>query len=87
MLISVVQQSDSVIHIYIFLYVFFSVMIYDRILNMVLYSRILLLVHPVYTSLHLLVPNSQSIPSSLPLSPSATASLFSLCVSLKLLIS
>ena len=31
MLISVVQQSDSVIHIYIF----FSVMIYDRILNMV----------------------------------------------------
>ena len=54
---------------------------------MVLYSRILLLVHPVYTSLHLLVPNSQSIPSSLPLSPSATASLFSLCVSLKLLIS
>ena len=40
-------------------------MIYYRILNIVpvLYSRILLFTHPICNSLHLLTPNSYSIPS------------------------
>ena len=35
MLISPVQQSVSVIHIYTFLFIFFSVTVYHRILNIV----------------------------------------------------
>ena len=38
-LITAVQQSDSVIHLYIYIidiYIFFSIMIYHRILNTVL---------------------------------------------------
>ena len=34
-----------------------------------LYSRTLLFIHSLYNSLHLLIPNSQSIPPSLPLPP------------------
>ena len=34
-LISAVQQSDSVIHIYTFFFIFFSIMVYHRILNIV----------------------------------------------------
>ena len=34
-LISAVQQSDSVIHIYTFFFVFFSIVVYHRILNIV----------------------------------------------------
>ena len=46
-----------------------------------LYSRTLLFIHPIYTSLHLLTPNSQSIPLLSP-SPLATTSLFFMSVSL-----
>ena len=35
MLISAVQQGDSVIHLYTFFFIFFSVMVYHRILNIV----------------------------------------------------
>ena len=44
-------------------------MIYPRVLNIVpvLYSRTMLLIHPVSNSLQLLMPNSQSTPSPLPL--------------------
>ena len=55
-LISVVQQSDSVTHIHTLFFVFFSVMAYHSILNIVpcaiLYSRILLFICSAYTSLH-----------------------------------
>ena len=33
MLISTVQQSDSVIHMHAFIFIFFSIMVYHRILN------------------------------------------------------
>ena len=35
MLISAVQHSDSVIHRYTFFFIFFSIMVYHRILNIV----------------------------------------------------
>ena len=35
MLISAVQQSDSVIHIYTLFFIFFSIIVYYRILNIV----------------------------------------------------
>ena len=35
-LISAVQQTDSVIHIYTFFFVFFSIIVYHRILNIVI---------------------------------------------------
>ena len=49
MLISAVHQSDSVIHIFILFFIFFSIMVYDRILNKVpvLYSRSLF-IHSVH---------------------------------------
>ena len=65
MLISAIQQSDSVTHTYIF-FTFFSIMVYHRMLNIVLYSRTLLSIHFLCNSLYLLIPNSQSFP---PLSP------------------
>ena len=34
-LISAVQQSDSFIHIHAFFFIFFSIMVYHRILNIV----------------------------------------------------
>ena len=34
-LISTIQQSDSVVHIYTFFFIFFSIMVYHRILNIV----------------------------------------------------
>ena len=34
-LISAVQQSDSVIHIYTFFFIFFSITVYHRMLNIV----------------------------------------------------
>ena len=88
-LISVVQQSDLVIHVHTFFLIFFSIMVYHRILNIypVLYSRTLLFIHPIYNNLRLLTPNFQSIPSLLiteffdtPLNsaPGASASLVSL---------
>ena len=36
MLITAVQQSDSVIHIYILFLIFFFIMVYHRTLNIVL---------------------------------------------------
>ena len=70
-LVSGVQQSDSVIYIHIFiLFQIFSIMVYHRILNIVLpvlYSRTLLFTHYIHNSLHLLIPNSQSISPLLPL--------------------
>ena len=34
-LVSAVQQSDSLIHIYIYIFIYFSIMVYQRILNIV----------------------------------------------------
>ena len=60
--ISAVQQNDTVIHIYTFLSsIIFSIMVYYRIPNIVSYA-IQLSIHPIYNSLHLLIPDSQSIP-------------------------
>ena len=58
-------------------------MVYHRTLNifLVLYSRILLLIQSIYTSLHLLIPDSQSNPPH-PCSLLATSSLSSVSVSL-----
>ena len=72
MLISDVQQSDSIIHIH-FLYSFPLRFItgywiqfpklYSRTIQFPkLYSRTLLFIHSINTSLHLLTPNSHSIP-------------------------
>ena len=56
-------------------FIFFSIIVYHRILNYtVLYSRILSFIHCLYTSLHLLIPNSQSI-LPIPTFPLATTSL------------
>ena len=74
------------IHIYIYIYIyiyactFFSILVYHRILH-VLYSRTLLFIYPIYTSLHLLISSSQSFPPLL-LSLLATTSLFCMSVSL-----
>ena len=59
-LISAVQRSDSVIHIYI-LFIFFSIMVYHKMLNMVpcAVGQDMLFSHSGHNSLHLLVPNSQ----------------------------
>ena len=47
-----------------FFFIFFFIVVYLRILNIVsvLYGRTLLSIHPLYTGLHLLIPNSKSIP-------------------------
>ena len=53
------------LYTYIFFFLLFSIMVYHRIYWMqfsVLPSRILLLIHPMYNSLCLLIPNSQYIP-------------------------
>ena len=78
-LISAVQQNDSAIHTYTSFLIVFSIMFYSRTLNVVpaLHSRTLLCIHPVYTSLHLLTPNSVH---PYPSSPVATTSLFSTSV-------
>ena len=70
MLISGVQQSDPVMrtdthtHTHTFFFVFFSIMVYHRILSIVplLCSMALLFIHSVYNSMHLLIPHSQSFP-------------------------
>ena len=60
-LIFTIQQSDSFIHIYTFFFIFFSIMVYHRILNMAPCARgTLLSSHSLYNSLHLLILNSQS---------------------------
>ena len=48
-LISAVQQSDSVIHIHIFFFTFLSILVYPRTLNMVPYAiQQDLIVYPSY---------------------------------------
>ena len=47
--ISAVQQNNSVIHTYTFFFMFFSIMVHPRILNIVPYT-IQDLVHPIYMS-------------------------------------
>ena len=59
MLISGVQQSDSVISIYIF--IFFSIRVYDKILNIVACAiQSDLVIYPFYKQyfVYLLIPNS-----------------------------
>ena len=49
------------VYIHIFFFIFFSIMVYYRILNIVpcvIYSRILLFIHLIYNSLHQVIPNS-----------------------------
>ena len=64
MLISAVQESDSIIHIYTFFFIFFSIIVITGywIEFPVLYSRTLSFILSIYNSLHLLIPNSQSVP-------------------------
>ena len=61
-LISAVQESNSVIrvgtyiNIYIYIFIFFSIMVYHRILNIIPYATQLeLVVYPCHTSFNLLV--------------------------------
>ena len=81
--ISSVQQIELYIYIYIYVYIhmiypffiFFSIMIYHRIFNIVpcatinlyysIYSSLcsVLFVYPIYNGLYLLIPNSQSFPN------------------------
>ena len=75
MLISTVQQSDSVIQIYMYIYIlFFHILFHSGLSQDIGYSSLCctvgpLFIHPMYTSLHLLTPTSHSIPAppSLPL--------------------
>ena len=68
-LISAVQQSDSVIHIYLFLCSFPLWFIVGYLMQFsILYSRALLFSHSIDNSLHLLIPNIHSIPPPPPLS-------------------
>ena len=62
---------STVIQLYIhpFFFTFFSIMVYHKTLNIVLYSRTLLFIHFLYNSLHLLIPNSQSFPPPTPSHP------------------
>ena len=70
------------IYIYIFFFIFLSILVYYKIFNKlpVWFSRTLLFIHIISNSLHLLIPNSQSIPTPPP--AMATTSLFSRSVSL-----
>ena len=65
---SAVQQSDPVIYIYSYTHISFLSYYLPSCSIPVLYSRTSLLIHSKGNSLHLLTPNSQSIPlSPLPL--------------------
>ena len=71
-LVSGVQQSDSVIHIYVYVYIYIYIYIYIYVLFQIifpyrllqeiefsgLYSRSLLIIYFVYNSVYLLIPNS-----------------------------
>ena len=62
MLISAVQQSDSVIHIYILFHILFHYGLSQDIeYSSLCYTVGTLFIHSIYNSLHLLNPNSQSI--------------------------
>ena len=70
------KEHKTLTHIYIVFFIFFSIMVYHRMLNIVpcAYTRILF-IHSIYTRLHLPIPNSQSHPlplastSLLPMAP------------------
>ena len=85
-LIATVQQSNSVIHIYVYVlfYIIFHILYGlsqdSECGSPVLCSRTLLFIHSIYDSLHLLIPNSQSLVHIL--CSFATKSLFSLSLSL-----
>ena len=66
MLVSVVQNSNSVKHIYTFSFIFSPIIIYHRILNIVscAIQQNLSFIHSLYNSLHLL--------TQLPIHPSLT---------------
>ena len=86
MLISALQESDSVTHTRIYMYIFicFSIMVYHIMLKLdtLLYSRTLLyIIHSMYNSWHLLIPNSQFFPPY----PLRNPGLFSMSVNLFLL--
>ena len=63
-----------------FFLMFLAIMIYHRMLNivLVLYNRTLMFIHFAYSSLPLMIPNSQSVPPPLP-QPMATMSVLSVC--------
>ena len=52
-------QSDQVIHIYVFFFIFFPIIVYARILNIVpvLYSRTLLSIHSICNKIQLPASN------------------------------
>ena len=83
MLISGIQQSDY-IYIYIYFFSYSFPLVYHRILNVVPYAicKTLLFIHSIYSSLQLLISNSQSLPLPHAL---ATTRLFPISVSLFLL--
>ena len=58
MLVSGVQQSDSVIHTYIFFQILFSYRLLQNTEYSVLHSRSLVVIYFIYNSVYLLIPNS-----------------------------
>ena len=85
MLISGIQQSDFIyIYIYIYFFSYSFPLAYHRILNVVPCAthKTLLFIHSIYSSLQLLISNSQSLPLPHAL---ATTRLFPMSVSLFLL--
>ena len=69
MLISAVQQSDSVIYIYIYTHTLFHIPFPYGLSQDIQYSSLCYktFIHSVYNSLHLLIPNSHSIPPPSPI--------------------
>ena len=64
-LIAAVEQSDSVAHMYTFFFIFISIMVYQRILNIIpcgIQEDLVFFMYSIYTSLCLLIPNFQSNP-------------------------
>ena len=82
-LISGVQQSESVIHTHIFFLfqILFPYRLLQNIEFPVLYSRSLLVIYFIYSSVCMLIPSSRFIPSH-DVSPLVTISLFSISVRL-----
>ena len=83
-LISAVEQNDSVIHMCTFFFIFFSTMAYPRILNIVpcaIQWDLVVYLSYIYNSLLLLTPNSHPFPPPT-CSPLAATNLFSVSVSL-----
>ena len=67
MLLFSVQQSGSAIYVPICFFIFFSIMVYYCLLNIVPRAvQYVLVVYFIYTSLYLLIPDSQFIPPSRP---------------------